>query len=377
MDLEIFEAGRIHNKIEGQIREVTRRCNSVRVTVPARLNAMCFDLKTLAKPKDVFVYSAGELAFSVDIKTSAELEIEEGGGPEVVVSGKSGRKSIVRHAGLMMARALGIRDTLHIEAHNHHLYPHAGLGSSSSIITSVCVAINKAYGSPLDERQLTLFIARNHGEEIDGDDENLVHVQCNGGSPSVALYGGGMQVIVGDSRMMLREEIPPEYTFVFGIPELYKKHDAKFLMEKEAEQFPSMLQASEDFSREIAWKVLNQLRPAVLRQDMLSIGDVLRYYRFETGSLKIDSGIWEGLRPLVESLQDLRSARTPIVSVSSCGPAVYALTKSPSEVYGRFREERMQVFSAEPDNTGLVVSSEQEIKQRGDVQQAARSCSAR
>ena len=125
------------------------------------------------------------------------------------------------------------------------------------MISAVCIALNEAYGAPLSPRQLTLFITQNHGEEIEGENEKLMHTQCNGGSPSVALYKGGMQVIAGESNIILREEIPEKFTFVFGIPKMYKKCDAKFLMTLEKKQFPKMVKSSYDFSKEIAWKVLH------------------------------------------------------------------------------------------------------------------------
>jgi len=75
MKLEKFNAGKIFNPISGKIGKLILKNNSVKVTVPARLNTMCFDLKTLTKPKKKFIYNAGELAFSVDVNTYAKLKV--------------------------------------------------------------------------------------------------------------------------------------------------------------------------------------------------------------------------------------------------------------------------------------------------------------
>ncbi len=356
MGLEIFNAGRVFNPVRGEKGKAILKHNKVKIIVPARLNTMCFDLKTLAKPKKKFIYNAGELAFSVDVNTYAKFKVIGDGSDSINISENTKRKSIVKHAALIMKKALNIRDSFFIEANNVYEYPHSGLGSSSSLITAVCIAINEAYGNPLTPRQLTLFIAQNHGEEIESDDERLIHVQCNGGSPSVALYGGGMQIIVGESNMILREEYPEDLAFVFGIPKMYKKYDAQCLMAIERVQFPKMLRSSHDFSREIAWKVLHELIPSIMNKDMKAIGNTLEYYRFETGSLKIDSITWKGLDLLVKSLTKYRDNNTPIISISSCGPAIFILTKNPKRIEKILKVRGMKIFIAKPNNRGYSVS---------------------
>lgn len=355
MRLEIFKAGKIFNSIKGKINIPVLRHKKIKVIVPARLNTMCFDLKTLTKPKKKFVYNAGELAFSVNVNTYAKIEIIKNKKKSVTLSRNTKRKSIVKHAALMMKKALKIKDSFLIEANNVYDYPHAGLGSSSSLISAVCIAINEAYGKPINPRQLTLFIAQNHGEEIESDDERLIHVQCNGGSPSVALYGGGMQIIVGESNMIFKEKFPEDYTFVFGIPKMYKKCDAQCLMAIEKAQFPKMLKSSKDFSKEIAWKVLHELIPSIMNKNMKSIGDILQYYRFNTGSLVIDSRTWKGLYSLVKSLMKYRNEITPIISVSSCGPAIYILTKDPMKIEKILKDKKMITFTAKPNNKGYSI----------------------
>lgn len=356
MQLEIFKAGKIFNPIVGKVQKQILKYKKVKVTVPARLNTMCFDLKTLTKPKKKFVYNAGELAFSVDVNTYAKIKIQQSKKNLVVLSQNTKRKAIVKHAALIMKNALKIKDNIYVEANNIYDYPHSGLGSSSSLISAVCIAINEAYGKPLNQRQLTLFIAQNHGEEIKSNDENLIHVQCNGGSPSVALYNGGMQIIVGESNMVLREEYPKGYTFILGIPKMYKKCDAESLMAIEKSQFPKMFKSSKDFSKDIAWKVLHELIPSIMKKDMKSIGDVLQYYRFQTDSLKIDSRTWNGLYSLVKSLMKFRNKNTPIISVSSCGPAIYILTKNPKQIENVLKRKGMITFSAKPNNEGYSIS---------------------
>lgn len=353
-NLKIFSAGKIHNPVKGTIKRPLLRYKSIKITVPARLNTMCFDLKTLTKPKKEFVYNAGELAFCVNVSTYSEVRIKDNSS-EIDITGNTRRKSIVRHAAMIMKNVLNTSEGLVIEANNIHDFPHSGFGSSSSLITAVCIAINEMYDKPLDQRQLSLLISQNHGEEINGDDGNLIHVQCNGGSPSVALYGGGMQVIVGESNIVLQNNISEAYTFVFGIPKFYKKRDAQELMGIETGQFGKMIELRDDYFKEIAWKVLHELIPSIMNNDMYTIGEIIKYYRFETGSLKIDSITWDGLYGLMEKLIKMRNEDTPIISVSSCGPAIYALTRNPKIIQGLFEKEDMETFVSTPNNTGYEV----------------------
>ncbi|MEI6553375.1 MAG: hypothetical protein WCO09_02305 [bacterium] len=352
--LDIFRAGKIYNPIKGRINRPTLKYRSIEVTVPARLNAMCFDLKTLTKPKKKFIYNAGELAFSVNLNTYAKVAINKNSS-EVSITANTKRKSIVKHAALIMKDALKIKEGLIVEANNVYDYPHSGLGSSSSLITAVCVAINEMFGNPISKRQLSLFISQNHGEEINLDDENLIHVQCNGGSPSVAIYDGGMQIITGESNVIFRQDIPNKYTFVFGIPAFYKKVDAQALMCIETEQFGDMLKSSNDYSKEIAWKVLHELIPAMSNGAMFDIGKIIEYYRFETGSLMIDSVTWNGLYELMKELIKMRSKSTPIISVSSCGPAIYVLTTDPNKIQKILEDKGMKTFVSSPNNDGYNI----------------------
>ena len=98
-----------------------------------------------------------------------------------------------------------------------------------------------------------------------------------------------------------------------------------------------------------------------MKVNSLSIGSVIEYYRLETGSLEIDSNIWQGLESLVKSLLDLRNESNPIVSVSSCGPAIYVLTRDPVPVVDRLGKEGMEVFSASPNNSGCTVFADGEL----------------
>lgn len=228
MKFDIFKAGKIYNPLKGQIKKPILKYKNIEIKVPARLNTMCFDIKTLVKPKQKNKYSAGELAFSVDINTYTKLKVIPNKKKQIIISNNTKRKALVKHAALIMQKTLKLKDSLQIEANNEKDFPHAGFGSSSSLITSVIIAINEAYSKPMNKRQMTLLIAENHGEEIKEEEDKLIHIQCNGGSPSVALYPGGMQIIVGETdEICLRRELKEEIGVELVSYKFYKEYNRK------------------------------------------------------------------------------------------------------------------------------------------------------
>jgi len=101
--------------------------------------------------------------------------------------------------------------------------------------------------------------------------------------------------------------------------------------------------------------VLHLLLPSVKDKKMKNIGDIIEYYRFETGSLQNDSKIWKDLLTLMISLKRYRKGGTKILSVSSCGPAIYALTTDPDKIEKVFKSKGMKTFRLTPNNTGLTI----------------------
>lgn len=351
----IFNSGKIFNPIKDKIKIPFLKFKYVKIIVPARINNMVLDTKTLVKSNKNKTYHAGEFSFSVDINTYAKLKIIPDGKSNIILSPKCRRPSIIKHAALLMKKTLKINDSFFIEANNEYYYPHAGFGSSSSLITAVVIAINEAYLNPLNSRQLVLLISQNHGEEIFGENNKIIHVQCNGASPLAALYGGGMQLISGEATVVMRESIPEKYWFVFGIPKSYKIYDAKKLMKIEKLTFSDMIKRSKDYSKDIAWKVIHEMMPAIKYQNMSTIGNVLDYYRFKTRSLINDALTWPELYVIMKKLRKERKGPIKIISTSSCGPLIYALTTSKNSAIKIFKKFDMKIFSVRPNNIGFKV----------------------
>lgn len=353
--MDIFKTGLIRNPIKGDIaRPLTEAIyGSVIVDVPARINAMCFDLDTLAEPvaKSQGIYTAGELALSADVATKANIKVYKN--DRIKIASGNKRKSIIRHSALLMKKAIGFTEGLYIDARNVHDYPHCGLGSSAALQVAVAAGINKLYGSPISRAQLLKYLTQNYGEEINGDDKRLVQIQSIGGGAATALYGGGMVAIAGESVVINRSRIPKKFSFVFGIPSSYKKYDAKTMIEKEEAIFPKMKRASRSHAYEISWYVLHRLLPAMKDGDLMRLGDIIHKVKFEFGSLENDRHLWPDMYDiLIQLARDRKKENIEILSYSCSGPLIYALTTKPESAQNMFEEFDLDTFLSAADNKG-------------------------
>jgi beta-RFAP synthase len=333
---------------------VTLRYKKARVSVPARINAMVFDTKSLVSPEKKAVYTAGELIFSAKIMTTAKVAVTKK--KIIVVSGKTHRKSIALHAARIMQKTLGFREGLTIEVNNMHSFPHCGFGSSGAIQVSVAIAINALFGNHLKPEELMKLLSQNYGEEISGNDKKLVHVQSNGGALAAALFDGGMLVLAGEAVVVKRVPFPKNYSFVFGIPKSYQPFDAKEMMSREEKIFGDMAASSKNYSEKIAWNVLHKLLPALVEEDMYVVGEVIDDYRFNSGSLSNDGKMWPEMLEKMRALRKYRNESVmPILSTSSCGPVIFSLTKQPEKVKKLFETNNLSSFIAQSDNCGAKI----------------------
>lgn len=359
--MEKFKPGKVFNPVKGGIKSPCLKRKRIEVEVPARLNTITFDVGKLVGPSEKKVYRPGEFALTAGLRTYAKVKVLQDGKKEVLIKDKTRRKAIVKHAAKIMQKALNVDDSFILEANNKKNYPHAGFGSSSSLITSVGISLDLIYSKPLSKKQLALYITQNHGEETKNEKgeiskNRLINVQCTGGSPLVALYSGGMQVISGRTQLIFREDIPEKFDFVFGIPISYQKYSAEELIEMEETTFSDMKKRSKNYSKEIAYKALHKLFPAIKNQDMSRIGDVIEWYRFKTESLKTDAKTWPELLKKMKKLKEYRRKETKIISPSSCGPAIFALTSNIEKTKSIFKEIGFkEIFTRGVNNTGYKV----------------------
>ncbi|NJK71183.1 MAG: hypothetical protein HC932_02915 [Thermales bacterium] len=139
-----------------------------------------------------------------------------------------------------MQKALGVNHGFEISVENSKEIRHAGLGSSSGLISGVMACINELYGNPISAQNLVKYSAQNHGEEIDKDDESLIPVQCIGGSAASGLFNGSVLILAGESEVVTNIAIEKKYKVLIGIPKDYTPKDSEELMRLEELSFDKL-----------------------------------------------------------------------------------------------------------------------------------------
>ena len=351
-----FKAGTVANAIKIKDSTVSSPVfGSVTLSYPARLNAMAIDPGRIA-PRTDRIYTAGEVVFSISLFTKVKVEATADG--EIRIDDNCKRKALILHAALMMKKALKFENGLRISAQVENDIKHAGLGSSGSLIAAVACAINELYGNPVQRESLIRYLAQNHGEEINGVEDQLVPVQCIGGSAASGLTPGGLKVIAGESTVIAAAIIPASYKAVIGIPSDYSVPDSKVALEEEERSMSGFLNTGERFGPAIAYNIVHKLLPAAARGDLAAVGDVIFDYRYNMGSIRNCSFLYPKLVELSTNLAHLKTdGMADVVSVSSVGPGIFAITQRPEECRRVFETQGLTTYIAAIENNGYKVIS--------------------
>jgi predicted sugar kinase len=350
--IEEFQPGTVFNKLNRRIGPIKLVNKKVLVKVPARINTMVFDTASLASPKRRGIYTAGELLISAKLYTQAEIQARKD--KKIEIEDKTKRKSIILHTARILQKELKLKNGFCIKVRTKNNLIHSGFGSSAALQIAVGIGINKLYNNPLSKEELMKFLSQNYGEEIT-DSKKLVHVQSNGGGLAAALYGGGIIALAGEAVVINQAKVPKEFEFVIGIPRSFKQHDAKIMIKKEETVFRDMQKDSTNHAPEIAWQVLHKILPAMKEGNIYQIGSVIDYCKINFGSLRNDGVLWPELVPQIMKLRGLRNEKTPILSYSSCGPAIFVLTKEPKKIMKEFQKNNLNTFILKVDNQGAIV----------------------
>jgi len=250
-----------------------------------------------------------------------------------------------------MQAAIGYKGGFNIEIHKFPDLRHHGLGSTGCLQAAVASGINLLFDFPLLPPTLIRYLAQNHGEEIAGNSEFLNPVQCIGGSAASGLIAGGVIVLAGESAVIGSAEIPEEHSIVIGIPEDCVPLDSLAQFEAEKRRLHRFLRTSERYREEIAYQVLHQFLPAMVNQDLKTMGDVIFDYRFRKGSIRNCAYTHPRLLSITRNLSSLKlKDRVDILSISSVGPAVFGIARDTQECEAAFRRNRLRVVKTKACN---------------------------
>lgn len=339
-DYKPFEVGTVFNPLKNRVKNNFPVLRSVEILFPSRLNAMAVDPSKITENNNM-VYTAGEVIFSIPIFKKIRIDVIDSS--ECVISESSKRKSLIKHAFLIMKKAIGFENGLSIDVDNENEIKHQGMGSSSGLLAGVCAAINEIYGCPLKANELLRYVAQNHGEEIEDDDDYLIPVQCIGGSAASGLYEGGALLLLGENLVAKTTDIEEEYSVVLGFPKDFQEVDSKDALENELENMDGFVKCGETYGKANAYNVLHKLIPAMIEGDIEGMGDVIYDYRFGMGSIKNCSFLYPKLVGLCDRLSFLKKENhVAVLSISSVGPLIFAITKDSERCVKSFEKENLR-----------------------------------
>lgn len=335
---------------DGFSNKITVEYKRVRASVPGRLFALFKNIKGLVEQEPTGEFNYGEVSFGVNLRTHADVSLYD----TLHVTESSRRASIVRHAAEITRRQVKYSGGLLIEANNDFPYRHVGSGSSAALYTATALAINKLLGEPIQKEKLPRFLAQNYGEEIDGDHENLITVQCTGGTSWMGLMGG--IILVDKSQLKYRMAIPEELGYVIGVPD-YPKPDAKGAMAREAggifQNIMDKLPEMDRFHRE----VFHDVELAIKDSDIIKVGKGI-YNAFSYDPfMQLFDNMFPGIKVLFWKLRDLMQKHSPVATfISSAGPGIVTVCEKHKEKEIMDCYEKLGIdylLTPEPANKGV------------------------
>ena len=350
-DFKPYKVGTIFNPIKTKFANNLKPLyRIVNVKFPSRLNAMAIDPSKIAVNNNL-VYTPGEVVFSVGIYKRIKVSVLSDKMGCLIISENSKRKSLIKHAYILMKKALKFNDGIYVDVDNRQEMKHCGLGSSSGLISSVACAINEIYGRPIGNADLVRYLAQNHGEEIEGRDDIINPVQCIGGSAASGMFEGGLLVLAGDSCVIKTMKIPSQYKVVIGIPKDFKEQDSDIMLKKEIRNLSKFVKTGKKFGCQIAYNIFHHALPAMNKGDLNTIGDVIFDYRFNMGSIKNCSFVYPKLVDLTNSLAFLKKNKiAEVLSLSSVGPGIFAVTQNQDYCLKAFKKAGLKTIIANIEN---------------------------
>lgn len=317
--------------------------NKITIHYPARLEAMALDPSQIAEREDR-IYRAGQINFIVSVFKHVSIQVIEGEG-KIVISDRTPRPALVRHAAIMMQKVLGFNESIAIDVVEDLSLRHCGLGSSSGSVASVASAINELFSCPLDAASLSRLCTQNHGEEVDSDPSKITPVQCLGGSVIGGNYEGGLMIVAGRATPIFTMQIPSDLSVVIGVPQDYKHPDSAELMKQETENMEGFISSGQTYAREIAYNLVHDVIPDLVEGSLKSCKELIYQYRWNMGSIKNCSFALPRIVDIAEELRKYQhDEEIEIFSLSSVGPGFFALTTNPKKVVKDFHKLNMRTF---------------------------------
>lgn len=322
-----FEAGHIFNKYPDKIKkDVKLKYKEIKIEYPCRMDAMAINPAAVCY-NDNLLFTPGEVVVSLNIKIAVKIEVLSETGGKLEISSRTKRKVLIKHAYKIITETLKVSPSLKIDVDSSKIIKHCGFGSSSSTIAAVAAAINELYDCPLDNKGLIKFLASNHGEEIDDDNEDMLKmVQCIGGGATNGLTEEGIIIIAGKATSIAKLKYESEV--LIGIPKEFKPKSADELMKLEEENLWKFKKTGDQYAEKIAYNILHKALPDICNGNIGELSKIVFDYRFNMGSIENCSFVYEKMIDEAQKLRKLFENREcEFLTLSSVGPAFMIMVK--------------------------------------------------
>lgn len=350
-----FTAGTIITGFRGNLPPVIKPiCKEITIRYPSRLEAISIDESKIAEETPDHIYTAGQIDFCVNICNTITVRLRKDS--EITISKGFERGILARHAAILMQKILGSERGFDICVKQELKLPHCGLGSSSAIIQGVGAAINELYGNPVSPLDLIHYLCSNHGEEADQKDL-LVHVQSVGGSGICGHFMGGLIINAGRAVPIFQKNLPDDLFVVVGIPRTYTVRTGEEMIKAEINNMAGFLSSGEKYVREISYRLVNKVMPALFCNDFKPCKDLIFDVRYNMESNKNCAFYYPEILHIAEMLKGLKDdPEIDFISLSSVGPAFFIISRNYRKAERMFQSLDMMTHIASIHNSKYVIT---------------------
>ncbi|MDR2855546.1 MAG: GHMP kinase [Methanomicrobiales archaeon] len=280
----------------------------VRVIAPARAHLSVLDMNRFAPGTP----GGGGFGFALQVYctvttscTPSGLEIEYTRAP------------LIEHFTRVFMKTVGYTGGFSIQAQDHS-YLHVGLGSTSTIIMALAVALNHAVGDPLSREELRYLVGHNYVEET--DDAHVAFGFETGVGPAACCYGGF--AVLGDRlTIVFQHEFAKDKNVYVVIP----PSESSSSGDQEFELLMNKARTLDYQDREQkAYYIMMDMLPALVRGDIRRMGDIMWEIEFR-GSKRAE--IEHHSFEMYQYMHNLRQAGLEFVGMSSVGPSIVIVTE--------------------------------------------------
>ena len=309
----------------------------IRTKAPGRIHLTVLDMNRFAPGQP----GGGGIGFAIDVFAEVEvLCIDKGF--EINYS----RPSIIRHFLSVFSKTVGYTGGFSVTARDHN-FKHVGLGSTSTILTALSAATNRAFGDPLTPDQLRVLIGNNYIEETEGG--KVAFGFETGVGPAVSGKGG--MAILGDNLTIVYQ-----HQFAEG-KNLHIVIPPSSISSAGEEEFSLLMNKARSLDyrdRELkAYIIMMDFIPALNNGNLKKMGDLIWEMEFR-GSKRAE--IEHHSFELYQYMHKLRKSGLEFIGMSSVGPSIAIITDMPHDkLLSVLAPLKLDIaVSTKVNNTGLI-----------------------